>query len=653
MNIRNQLAFGGGVVDYNALISTLINDTKTITWLNPTVTGGAVRDVDGKEKIWWDMMIGSALRGSELSSGSIVLNTVYEITACAANFFYTGCAVGDVFPCAVVKTLSGTNKVKQVLGNHLTNPTLANQPTNGVFNGRTQYLRTFNFTCAQPCCIYVVLNQLAWTNNRYVISGGGGSNAFVVQNGTTPRILSNAGTYINPITNPNLSLIQIGTKYILKILFNGASSKFQVNNLSFELANAGVNGLTGLTIGSYYNGADCSTIEISELILRNSVDTIQFENTLTDLLDKKWSLNAGLPAGNTVNMTITQPESRIPVSFSYQGTTGANLYISWGDGVVDKLVCNGTYITLTRTHSISGILNFRIGGELSKLEKFECNSELLSVDISEFSKCANIWYLGFRFRVKELYGSIDGLTKLKEIWAYAPLTVGAGLSGTLDNLPLLEVFECQGVEGNYFVANIGGRFESIPNLKQWCAVTNTTGNIGGCINLEYLSYGYVSGGVTGTIEQGESTVRMWGNMDNMVALWFIALNGGCGTLTGDPTKLVSMENFQYVPELMTKPSSLSLMTKLSYFYAPSTWQLTVTEVNQYLADIWANREVVRTHLKNTVGATYSVGYRSIDLSRNALNAAPTGQGITDKNNLNATISPAVPGNGVAWTITTN
>jgi hypothetical protein len=50
--------------------------------------------------------------GDELNSGDIIVGNWYQITATQANFFYTGCAVGNTFRCTTAKTLSADNKVK-------------------------------------------------------------------------------------------------------------------------------------------------------------------------------------------------------------------------------------------------------------------------------------------------------------------------------------------------------------------------------------------------------------------------------------------------------------------------------------------------------------------------------------------------------------
>lgn len=52
--------------------------------------------------------------GAELSSGTLTIGTLYQITATETNHFYTGCAVGDVWAAAAETALNASNKVKPV-----------------------------------------------------------------------------------------------------------------------------------------------------------------------------------------------------------------------------------------------------------------------------------------------------------------------------------------------------------------------------------------------------------------------------------------------------------------------------------------------------------------------------------------------------------
>jgi SPP1 family predicted phage head-tail adaptor len=52
--------------------------------------------------------------GDELSTGTLTIGTLYQITATETNHFYTGCAVGDVWTAAAETALNASNKVKPV-----------------------------------------------------------------------------------------------------------------------------------------------------------------------------------------------------------------------------------------------------------------------------------------------------------------------------------------------------------------------------------------------------------------------------------------------------------------------------------------------------------------------------------------------------------
>jgi len=53
--------------------------------------------------------------GSELSSGTTSANKAYKITATQANYFFTGCAIGNVFMSTAAKTFDANNKAQEVI----------------------------------------------------------------------------------------------------------------------------------------------------------------------------------------------------------------------------------------------------------------------------------------------------------------------------------------------------------------------------------------------------------------------------------------------------------------------------------------------------------------------------------------------------------
>ena len=59
-------------------------------------------------------LIPLCLVGAEKSTGTLTIGTLYQITATATNYFYDGCAVGDVWTATLATACTATNKVKPV-----------------------------------------------------------------------------------------------------------------------------------------------------------------------------------------------------------------------------------------------------------------------------------------------------------------------------------------------------------------------------------------------------------------------------------------------------------------------------------------------------------------------------------------------------------
>jgi head-tail adaptor len=52
--------------------------------------------------------------GAEKATGTLAVGTLYQITATQTNYFYTGCAVGDVWTATIATACNASNKVKPV-----------------------------------------------------------------------------------------------------------------------------------------------------------------------------------------------------------------------------------------------------------------------------------------------------------------------------------------------------------------------------------------------------------------------------------------------------------------------------------------------------------------------------------------------------------
>lgn len=178
-------------------------------------------------------------------------------------------------------------------GNNLLQATAMNKPVwvsdyGGIlFDGGNSptgdELKTAPFTYEQPEHIYLCLKQVAYDaiDRGYLIDGDANSTGVIYQNTDTPELMCYAGN--NSSSNANLA---IGAYGILKALFNGAASKFQINKTSAVTGDFGDRDMGAITIGQ--NGATTSNsanIQILEGVFRNVVDGSPNEDDIYNYLN--------------------------------------------------------------------------------------------------------------------------------------------------------------------------------------------------------------------------------------------------------------------------------------------------------------------------------------------------------------------------------
>ncbi len=174
--------------------------------------------------------------------------------------------------------------------NHLPQAIGTNQPlwsSDGVlFDGVDNFMKAVGFTYGQPEQIYIVLKQVTWTISEFVMDGSaGGQRGILYQRTATPGLMVFAG--IDSSLNNNLA---IGAFGIIRILFNGASSKFQINETAAITADFGSNDMDGFTLGANFVPGNYSNIEVKEIILRDIDDTDANEQEIYDYLAEKYSI---------------------------------------------------------------------------------------------------------------------------------------------------------------------------------------------------------------------------------------------------------------------------------------------------------------------------------------------------------------------------
>lgn len=229
----------------------------------------------------------------------------------------------------------------------------------------------------------------------------------------------------------------------------------------------------------------------------------------------------------------------------------------------------------------------------------------------DVSRLVNLTYL-YVSSGNILHGDISGLVRLTDIMICGDNTI----SGSIDNMSALKNCEGQGF------STLGGNFDNVRNtLELVCFAGNNTfaGDISRCVNLVYFQC---------------FNPNIYGSVNLLVKLWSIALPI---TVTGEFSNLPLLEDIQGYGA-MTKPSDFSANPKLQYLANFPSWTWTETQTNKILADLWANKDVVRTY------GTYRTIY---------IHGTPAGQGLTDKAALQLYRSPTPPGTAALWTIVTD
>lgn len=124
-------------------------------------------------------------------------------------------------------------------------------------------------------------------------SGSSGSTSSVgIKNNS---INLNAGSSSDTGTSTNSASLEVDTDYVLCVYFNGTSSQAFLNDASNRIGDStissGDNELRGLTIGSYQSSSSPFSGFISEVIVYNTVLTLQERKDVMSYLGKKYKIS--------------------------------------------------------------------------------------------------------------------------------------------------------------------------------------------------------------------------------------------------------------------------------------------------------------------------------------------------------------------------
>lgn len=192
-------------------------------------------------------------------------------------------------------TKDGSNFVSQWAdksgnSNHLLQAAGTKQPlwsADGVLgDGIDNIMQTGVFTFNQPEMIYWVARQITWTDTDRFGDGLNDVSGVITQFTGSPKINAYAGAFSGD--NGNLTLNTFG---IIRVLFNGASSKLIVNETTPVTGDFGAANMGGITLfGRGNDVANWGNVEFKEAIYRKIADTAPNEQAIHDYLKNKYSL---------------------------------------------------------------------------------------------------------------------------------------------------------------------------------------------------------------------------------------------------------------------------------------------------------------------------------------------------------------------------
>jgi hypothetical protein len=179
-------------------------------------------------------------------------------------------------------------------GHDLLQSTGASQPllteAGILFDGIDDFMKCVAFTLVQPEQIYMVFKQVTYTSGDRIFDGDLNNSGMLRQKypgGVSPELECYAGSFST--SNSNLLLNTFG---ITRILFNGASSKFQINETTEWIGDLGAFDMGGFTLGRI-GGSDTGwgNIEVKEIIIRKVADSAQDEQDIYDYLANKHNIS--------------------------------------------------------------------------------------------------------------------------------------------------------------------------------------------------------------------------------------------------------------------------------------------------------------------------------------------------------------------------
>lgn len=158
-----------------------------------------------------------------------------------------------------------------------------NAATGITFDGSNDSLKAIAFTLNQPVFIYAIIKQISWTDGDRVWDGNTNDSLGLLQITTTPRLaIVGAADWVNIINNDNG---QLGLYHVVRCLYNGANSSFQINETAKVTGTVGSGNPGGFTLGKLgVSNGGWANITVSEIIVRKVADSAGDESMIYNYL---------------------------------------------------------------------------------------------------------------------------------------------------------------------------------------------------------------------------------------------------------------------------------------------------------------------------------------------------------------------------------
>ncbi len=197
----------------------------------------------------------------------------------------TPCVNGD----PVQQWNDQSTSAKNLSGVATARPTYNTNIQNGLpgitFDGVNDVMATAAMTLNQPITVFIVMNQVTWTNQDGIFDGLSLDTMLLYQDTASPQLRAYSG-----VGGGNFSGLAVNTPGIMNMGYNGASSYYRLNNGAKVDPAATFSGNPGgLTLGREF-GLAYGNFVVNEFILYNTALSDSSCALVNRYLGTKWGI---------------------------------------------------------------------------------------------------------------------------------------------------------------------------------------------------------------------------------------------------------------------------------------------------------------------------------------------------------------------------